>query len=77
MDTEADIEVAAQGLPTREVARRIEAGAYRRGKSDKTVEGSVAGALSRDQLFAYVRPGVYALQVRAVCLHLLQHCVTL
>jgi hypothetical protein len=62
--TEADIETAKDGLPTREVARRIEAGHYRTAKSSVTVEGSVAGALSRDQLFAYVAPGVYALQAR-------------
>jgi hypothetical protein len=62
--TEADLIKAKDGLPVREVARRIEVGKYRTAKSSVTVEGSVAGALTRDQLFAYVAPGVYALQVR-------------
>jgi hypothetical protein len=62
--TEADVKAAKDGIPVREVARRIEEGQYRQAKSAVTVEGSVAGALSRDQLFAYVAPGVYALHVR-------------
>jgi hypothetical protein len=62
VSSEADVAAAARhGLPVREISRRIESGGYRSGK---IVEGSVAGALSRDSLFAYVAPGVYALQVR-------------
>jgi hypothetical protein len=74
---ESDLIKAKDGLPVREVARRIEVGKYRTAKSSVTVEGSVAGALSRDQLFAYVAPGVYALQVCALvsCMYLLALCL--
>lgn len=73
--TEADVMTAKAGLPVREVARRIEEGGYRSAKSSVTVEGSVAGALSRDQLFAYVAPGVYALHVRPPFLAACGHCL--
>jgi hypothetical protein len=65
--TEDDIANAAKGLPVREIARQIEAQRLRITKSSTIVEGSVAGALSRDSLFAYVAPGTYALQVCACC----------
>ena len=61
--TEDDIATAAKGLPVREVARQMEVQRLRITKSSTIVEGSVAGALSRDSLFAYVAPGTYALQV--------------
>lgn len=60
---EDDIATAAKGLPVREIARQIETQRLRVTKSSTIVEGSVAGALSRDSLFAYVAPGTYALQV--------------
>lgn len=61
--TEAEVATAAAGLPVREIARRIDVAQLRNNKSTVIVEGSVAGALSRDSLFAYVAPGTYALQV--------------
>ena len=61
--SEDDVAAAAKGLPVREIARQIEAQQLRITKSATIVEGSVAGALSRDSLFAYVAPGTYALQV--------------
>lgn len=66
--SEDDIADAAKGLPVREIARQIETQRLRITKSATIVEGSVAGALSRDSLFAYVAPGTYALQVCAVTL---------
>lgn len=64
--TEAEVATAAAGLPVREIARRIDSAQLRNNKSSTIVEGSVAGALSRDSLFAYVAPGTYALQVRVM-----------
>ena len=74
VSTEADVLAAKEGLPVREVAKRIEAAGHRAAKNATIVEGSVAGALSRDSLFAYVAPGVFALQVRALACSLTWSC---
>ena len=60
---EDDIRQAKEGLPIREITRRIEDMGLRSAKGSATNEGSVAGALSRDQLFFHVAPGTYALHV--------------
>ena len=62
---EADLPEAVLGLPVREVANRIEKAGLRNKKVASTIEGSVAGGLARDSLFAYIGPGVFALHVRS------------
>jgi hypothetical protein len=62
--TEDDIKQGKEGLPIREITKRIESSGLRTLRGGSTNEGSVAGALSRDQLFFHVAPGTYALHVR-------------
>lgn len=51
-----------QGLTISEIARRIQRSGLRDLRTSKTPEASVAGALSRDVIFARVAPATYALQ---------------
>lgn len=55
-------DVGPEGLTIAEIARRIQEQGLRDLSTSKTPEASVAGALSRDVIFARVAPATYALK---------------
>eukprot|EP00210_Caulerpa_lentillifera_P004952 g4726.t1 len=56
-------DVGPEGLTITEIATRIQKQGLRDLRTSKTPEATVAGALSRDSVFARVAPATYALQV--------------
>lgn len=61
-------DVGPEGLAIPEIARRIQEQGLRDLTTSKTPEASVAGALSRDVIFARVAPSTYALKAN-IALH--------
>ncbi|KAA6429324.1 MAG: hypothetical protein FRX49_00719, partial [Trebouxia sp. A1-2] len=61
-------DVGPEGLAIPEIARRIQEQGLRDLTTSKTPEASVAGALSRDVIFARVAPSIYALKAN-IALH--------
>lgn len=56
-------DVGPEGLTIAEIAARIQKQGLRDLRTSKTPEATVAGALSRDSVFARVAPATYALQI--------------